>query len=424
MRQPLAGWQQARLGDVIQIKHGYAFRSEYFASDGPYIVATPGNFRDEGGFKFDEGKAKRYRGPIPDGYVLSHGALLVAMTEQAEGLLGSAAFIPKDNLFLHNQRLGEVRITAPQKIEKRFLYYIFNSPDVRFQIRASASGTKVRHTSPTRICDSGVRLPPLDVQCRISGILGAFDDFIDNNTRRIAILEEMARRIFEEWFVHFDVPGYETRRKIKSSIGPIPEGWHVVRGEELFELNPEQILPHHAPEVIRYIDIASVSPGTIDTITTTPFAEAPSRARRVVRHGDTIWSCVRPNRRSFALIVHPDEDTIVSTGFAVLRPRELPFAFIYLLTTTNEFAAYLTNHTTGAAYPAVKAEDFGRAEFVMPPAQAVSKFSEIAEPMLLLMHNLHRQNRNLRAQRDLLLPKLISGEIDVSAAERVMEAAE
>ncbi len=269
------------------------------------------------------------------------------------------------------------------------------------------------------------RVPPLAEQTSIARILSRYDDLIENNTRRIAILEEMARRIFEEWFVHFRAPGCEGLAMVDSPLGPIPQGWEVRRLGEVARVNPEQIGPRNTPTAIRYIDIASVAPGSINAITEMPFDLAPNRARRIVRHGDTIWSCVRPNRRSFALVLDPLADTIASTGFAVLRPSGLPWPYLYVATTTQVFTDYLTNHATGSASPAVKADDFEKAQLLVPSPAVLTSFGNATEAMFLLIHVLQQQNRNLRAQRDLLLPKLISGEIDVSAsAAQFPEAAE
>ena len=172
-----------------------------------------------------------------------------------------------------------------------------------------------------------------------------------------------------------------------------------------------------APEEISYIDIASVSTGSIDAVVKQPFNEAPGRARRIVRKGDTIWSTVRPNRRSFALILCPEPNLIVSTGFAVLSPRTVPYSYLYVATTTDEFADYLTNHATGAAYPAVNSKDFEAAKILIPPTGLLDKFHAAVEPMLQLRHLLKTRNANLRTTRDFLLPKLVSGEIGVKQFE-------
>ena len=224
----------ARLGDFIRVKHGYAFKGQFFSDSGSHIVLTPGNFFDAGGFRTRGEKDKRYVGPIPSEYVLQRGDLIVVMTEQAEGLLGSAAIVPEDNLYLHNQRLGLVEELRPGTVDPRFLYYLFNSTSVRKQIRATANGAKVRHTSPGRICDVEISLPPVQVQRKIASILSAYDDLIENNLRRIKLLEEMAQSLYEEWFVDFRFPEHESVLMVDSLLGMIPEGWETpLVGEEL-----------------------------------------------------------------------------------------------------------------------------------------------------------------------------------------------
>jgi type I restriction enzyme S subunit len=181
------------------------------------------------------------------------------------------------------------------------------------------------------------------------------------------------------------------------------------------EVNRGQINARTAPDELHYIDISSVSPGQIDSVTTYTFADAPGRARRIVQHGDVLWSCVRPNRRSYAQIMYPDANTIASTGFAVLTATKVPFTFLYFATTTDDFVAFLTNNATGAAYPAVTATTFEKAELLIPSALLLEKFGQATVPMTEQIHTLQRQIQNLRRTRDLLLPRLLSGQIDVEA---------
>ena len=178
---------------------------------------------------------------------------------------------------------------------------------------------------------------------------------------------------------------------------------------DVAEVNRAQINARNAPDILHYIDISSVSPGQIDTITNYAFSDAPGRARRVVQHGDVLWSCVRPNRRSHAQVMHPEPNTIASTGFAVLTATAVPFTFLYFATTTDEFVSYLTNNATGAAYPAVSASTFEKAVLLIPPESLLERFGAVTIPMTEQICALHRQVQNLRQTRDLLLPWLMSG---------------
>lgn len=173
------GRLSCKLRDVIKIKHGFAFPSKFFSTDGPHILLTPGNFREEGGFRWLGEKQKFFAGPVPEDYVLSPGQMLVVMTEQAPGLLGSTFLVPTGHRFLHNQRLGLVQIEKPNRVCAQYLHFIFASPKVRKTISAGSAGTKVKHTSPDKILDLDVDLPPLPEQRKIAEILQTWDEAIE-----------------------------------------------------------------------------------------------------------------------------------------------------------------------------------------------------------------------------------------------------
>ncbi|WP_051309746.1 restriction endonuclease subunit S [Desulfogranum japonicum] len=163
------GWDEREIGKSIKIKHGFAFKSEYFSDEGPYVLLTPGNFFETGGFRDRGDKQKYYTGETPEEYILEEGSLLLAMTEQAPGLLGSPLIVPESNLYLHNQRLGLA--VAQEPIQSRFLFHLFNQKAIRQIIHSKATGTKVRHTSPTKLESIVVGYPPIDLQNQFAAIV-------------------------------------------------------------------------------------------------------------------------------------------------------------------------------------------------------------------------------------------------------------
>ncbi len=334
-----------------------------------------------------------------------------------EAPIGNVAIIPPGLKVCLGQRT--VLIRPHQKfVNPQYLTYLLLGDEIQGKILSISNGATVHHLNMKDIRELDLpALPDLGVQRRIASVLSAYDDLIENNTRRIKVLEEMAQMIYREWFVNFRFPGHEKVRMVESELGPIPKGWQLKRVSDIARVNGLSIKSSSAPERINYIDIASVSTGRIEKIEPYCYDDAPGRARRIVKHGDTIWSTVRPNRRSYALIVNPDTNLIVSTGFAVLTASAVPFSYLHLAVTTDEFADYLTNHATGSAYPAVTGKEFEQAVLVVPPAALLVCFHEIVEPMLSVCWCHHQRNRNLRTTRDLLLPKLISGEVPVEAAE-------
>jgi type I restriction enzyme S subunit len=222
-------WAKRFIGELCEVKHGWAFKGEYFSEAGDFLLLTPGNFLEAGGIRLRENKEKFYAGDFPNEYLLNKNDLLVVMTDlvQSAPILGGSAWVPGDNRYLHNQRLGKVVNIKVDLVCKEFLYWIFNFDGYRSQVKGSASGATVRHTAPERIYKCKVHLPPIHIQKKIAAILSAYDDLIENNLKRIKLLEEMAQITYEEWFVRLKFPGHETT-PIDSETG-LPEGWVTIK---------------------------------------------------------------------------------------------------------------------------------------------------------------------------------------------------
>lgn len=201
-------WSKVALGSQIYIKHGFAFKGEFFSDSGKYILLTPGNCHETGGLKLKGDKEKYYVGDVPEEFILHQNDLLVVMTDlvQSAPILGGALLIPENEKYLHNQRLGLVNILNQKELDKKYLYYLLNTHNYRSQIKGSATGTTVKHTAPERIYRCLVPLPSLQVQQKIADILSKYDDLIENNRRRIDLLERSARLLYKEWFVRLRFP--------------------------------------------------------------------------------------------------------------------------------------------------------------------------------------------------------------------------
>ena len=294
--------------------------------------------------------------------------------------------------------------------DPEFFFNYFRSPIGRSRIRAIVGGAAVKGIRGSDLKLIKVHVPPIDEQIAIRQVVALYDDLITTNQRRIALLEDAARRLYREWFVHLRFPGHESV-PVKDGV---PEGWRKQTLASVADVNARSIGARDKPDSVLYIDISSVSTGLIGEVTPYAFADAPGRARRRVDHGDVIWSCVRPNRRSYALIWEPDEKLVASTGFAVLSAISVPFSYLYFTTTTDDFVGHLEQNATGAAYPAVTAKTFEDAEILVPEGDTLAAFDQVALPQLEQMETLKKQNRSLAQARDLLLPKLMSGQLDVS----------
>ena len=373
-----SNWRSGQLQDLVFFQRGFDITQAQQA-EGPYpVISSSGTTSHHSEF--------RAKGP---GVVIGR-----------KGTLGSVHYSEAD-YWPHDTTLWSKDLRGN---DARYVYYHLHTVNLkRFDVGNSNPTLNRNH-----IHDLPVRIPPLADQQRIAGVLSAYDELIENNRRRMVLLEDAARQIYREWFVRLRFPGHEHTLVING----LPDGWAKTRLADIAEVNRAS-LPSNFDGAIDYIDIASVTPGRINETTPFEFRDAPSRARRVVKHGDIIWSCVRPNRRSYAVVWDPVPNLIASTGFAVITPKEVPPTFLLQATTTNAFVGYLENHARGAAYPAVVAADFERAEILVPRTSLVRAFDEQAEPMTALAHTLGAQNARLRIARDVLLPRLMSGEIAV-----------
>ncbi|WP_374353727.1 restriction endonuclease subunit S [Limnohabitans sp.] len=310
------------------------------------------------------------------------------------------------------------RIRPHAGLDSTFLYYAFLNIGKQNGFAPFFTGATIKHLPREQLARVPIRFPEWPEQKAIAVVLANYDDLIATNQRRMALLEDAARRLYREWFVHLRFPGHES---VVVNDG-VPERWRKQTLASVADVNARSIGARDRPDSVLYIDISTVSTGLIGEVTPYAFADAPGRARRRVVHGDVIWSCVRPNRRSYALIWEPDERLVASTGFAVLSATGVPFSYLYFTTTTDTFVGHLEQNATGAAYPAVTAKTFEDAEILVPDGDTLAAFDHSVLPQLEQTEFLKQQNRALAQARDLLLPKLMSGQLDVSGIRLPEEA--
>lgn len=274
-------------------------------------------------------------------------------------------------------------------------------------------------------------MPDRHVQDSIVEVLGALDDKIELNRQMNETLEAMARAIFKDWFVDFG----PTRAKMEGrapylapdtwSLFPDrldddgkPEGWASGALSDVARLNPESWSRAKYPETVEYVDLSNTKWGLIDTVTRFAGSEAPSRAQRILRPGDTIVGTVRPGNGSYAFV--SAENLTGSTGFAVLRPTQPCYReAVYLAATSEDNIARLAHLADGGAYPAVRPEIVAATELVVATKEVFAAFSLGTSALFDRAEANKRESQILAATRDLLLPKLMSGEIRVKDAEKL-----
>ena len=396
-------WREIALGDAIRVKHGFAFKSLFFSDSGEFVVLTPGNFNEEGGFRLRPGKDRFYTGNIPEDYVLDEGDLIVAMTEQGPGLLGSSALIPLGGTFLHNQRLGLVQDIDDNVLDKLFLYYLFNTRPVRAQINGSASGTKVRHTAPDRIYRVKVTVPA-DVceQKMIGAVLTAYDDLIENNRRRIQLLEQAARLLYKEWFVHLRFPGHE---HVQIQDG-MPEGWEKRALSEIADITMGQ-----SPKSIYYNEDGNGLPfhqGVTNFGDRFPSHQTYCTVQnRVAEPGDILFSVRAPVGR----INITTDKIVIGRGLAAIRSNRDQQNLLFYALKSHFFKEDMMGG--GAIFAAITKKDLHRVALVQATDRIAEMFVEHVRPIDLQIERLQQAIRRLAQARDLLLPRLMNGEVVV-----------
>ena len=403
-------WSSAIFSELFRVKHGFAFKSEFFDSSGEFVLLTPGSFHEKGGYRDQGDKTKFYTGEVPDGYILDEGELVVAMTEQAPGLLGSSAWIPASNRFLHNQRLGRIVELNKRRIDKRFLYYLFNTIGVRGQISGSASGTKVRHTAPERIGRVQVQLPPIDAQRKIASTLTAYDELMENNRRRIGLLENAARLLYQEWFVRLRFPGHE-HTPITHGL---PHGWERNSLSQITSFLKRGVAPYYeneAPGLV--INQKCIRDGRVNM----NLARHQSREfapERQIQVGDVLVNSTGEGTLGrIAQVKVPLENCTVDTHVTIVRPKPgIPIHYFGMAVIAWE-PRFSTMGRGATNQTELSPAAIGDAEIVMPHKTALKEFEDVADPISTQVANLVSQNDKLRAARDLLLPRLMSGEITV-----------
>ncbi|MEV6411029.1 restriction endonuclease subunit S [Kribbella sp. NPDC051718] len=315
------------------------------------------------------------------------------------GTLGQVAVVPRGQHAEYVVSQSQMRLRVDEEIaDPTFVYYACSGQEFLNQINDNAISTGVPHTNLGILARLTIPDRPIQEQHAIAEVLGALDDKMSANDRIRALVDEVAMARF---------------RRLSAGRRP-------ARMADLAVINAGVTKPKPGAS-LRYIDISSVSQGDYVLPDESSWDDAPGRARRVVSAGDTVWSTVRPNRRSHALVLDDDPLLIASTGLAVLSPRAGRIAGVYEATRTEQFASYLESVAEGSAYPAVRAERFAEAPIPELDAADWDHFEEFALPLRYRAHAAGVESRRLAATRDALLPLLMSGKIRVRDAEKLVE---
>ena len=414
------------MGELCHVKHGYPFDGSKFDTQGKYIVLTPGNFYEKGGFKRTIGKEKWYSDEFPKEYLCHKGDLIVAMTQQAEGLLGSTAIVPEEHLYLHNQRIGLVSHNA-EIVDKLYLYYLFMTKSVRKQIADSASGTKIKHTSPDKIYAVEVYVPDIDTQKKNAQLLYSLDKKIDENAYICAELEAMAKTLYDYWFVQFDFPD-KNGRPYRTSGGEmvwnaqlkreIPKGWKAGTVGQLGDVVSGGTPTTTHEDYYCNQGIAWITPNDL----------SGNENKMFISHGER--DITRSGLDNSSAVLMPKHSVLLSTrapiGYLAISNNEIctnqvfksivPNAgyhgyFIYYLLKRNVSA--IAQQGVGTTFKEVSKDTLSNFAVPLPSKILANNFAEKVTPLCEKRCVLEEENRELERLRDWLMPMLMNGQAKV-----------
>ena len=299
----------------------------------------------------------------------------------------------------------------PQVIDQQYYFQALKSPFVQAGLQMRATGTTVAGIKQSELRQVEIPLPPLPTQRKIAAILIAYDDLIENNTRRIKILEDMAQTIYRQWFVEFRFPGHENIALVESKLGLIPQGWEVGILGDLAESVRQNIKPSDMNQQTPYFglehlprkSIALSNWNSVDSINSTKLG---------FKRGEILFGKIRPY---FHKVGVAPLDGICSSDTIVIRPKRSEyFATTLSYVSSEHFIEYAAMTSQGTKIPRADWKVLENYPLVIPPDQIVQRFSGFVRDVIDKIQNLIFRNTNLRQSRYLLLPKLVSGEIDVS----------
>ncbi len=383
-------WPKMKLDDCVDLLAGFPFKSQQFTDNPDDVPLVKGENVSQGCILWE--KSKYW--PVSDWdnlekFHLRPGDVVIAMDRPwiPAGLKWS--FIREtDPGSLLVQRCARLR-SSNDCLDQNFLRFVIGGPDFEGYVKPITTGVNVPHISGKQILEFEFTLPPLPIQRRIAGILSAYDDLIENSQRRIKILEEMARRLYREWFVYFRFPGHEGCRLVQSPLGEIPEGWEVKALGQVAELNYGKALKKE-----ERLDGPFPVFGSSGQVGTHVLSLTKGPGIVVGRKGNvgSVFWC-------------DDDFFVIDTAYFVTSA--LPLRFLYYLFPSLNFI------NSDAAVPGLSRNQAYSLEIVVPPIGLLDSFCEQAEILEGQAGLLARQIQNLRRTRDLLLPRLLSGQIDV-----------
>lgn len=426
----MSEYEYVRLGEIAFVRSGYAFKSSDWTATGVPVVkianVKEGSLEMDG-CSFVSDNVANAAGE----FALRRGDVLIAMT----GYIGDAAVVREEDLpAVLNQRVGRFTVSDQSRLDARFLFYLLRDKGVRQEIEGLGYGSAQPNVSPTLIHNIVVPLPPLPEQRAIAHILGTLDDKIELNRRISETLEAMARALFKSWFVDFDPvrakaegrdPGLPKHiadlfpdRFVDSELGQIPAGWDVKRTGEVAEVvggsTPSTKQPAYWVDPVH----PWATPKDLSRLETSVLLETERRisaaglaqiSSGLLPRGTVLLS----SRAPIGYLAIAEMPLAINQGFIAMRPKA-KVSNLFLLYWARAAHDQILARANGSTFLEINKSNFRDIPLVSPPASVLHLYDSFARPLYERLVSNQKESRNLTALRDILLPKLISGELRMS----------
>lgn len=297
------------------------------------------------------------------------------------------------------------------KLCAQYLYYWVTSKEGTGVLNNTTIGSSQKALTISALKNIEITVPPIENQRRIADILFAYDDLIENNRKQIKLLEEAAQRLYKEWFVDLRFPGYEHTKIVDG----VPEGWEKCSLGDAIEFDPKVQLTKD--RVKQFVPMSALSTSSM-VLDLNEISETVSNSGSKFQNGDTLLAritpCLENGKTAFVYGIQSSEGAVGSTEYIVMRSRRLNPYMVYLHTRTDGFRQSAINSMSGSdGRQRVKADKLQALTYLLPPATVVNQFGQFAAPIFELIFNLNEQIYGAMQARDRILPKLMSGEVEV-----------
>jgi len=325
------------------------------------------------------------------------------------GSFGIPVYIKETIPFVFQRHIAVLR--PNHTILPQFLYYTMLNRDFYLMADAAAIGAAQRTVSLSALRNMKIAVPPINIQEKIVYLLSAYDNLIENNQKQIKLLEEAAQRLYKEWFVDLRFPGYETTPVVDG----VPEGWELCRVGDVIEFNPK--VPLNKERLKESVPMSALSTTSmvldVDEFTTT-FSNSGSKFQNDDTLLARITPCLENGKTAFVAGIESDEGAVGSTEFIVMRSKGINPYMVYLLARNDSFRQSAINSMTGSdGRQRAQADKLKVLPYLKPTDQIMMLFARYVELMFIQIQKKNEQNVRLRQARDRLLPKLMSGEVEV-----------